>query len=209
MQHKGRTMKIHVGIAAAALLLGVSMAGAQAQDVAKAGGPEDSSDYLIGPGDTLNVFVWGEDDLSVTIPVRPDGMISTPLVEDMVAVGKTPTQLARDIEKVLSEYIRAPQVTIIIQNFVGTFSAQIRVLGQAVNPGSVPYRDNMTLMDVMLEVGGMTDFASGNRAKLTRTVDGKRQTTRVKLDNLMNKGDLDENVRMLPGDVITIPEAIF
>ncbi|HMB72012.1 MAG TPA: polysaccharide biosynthesis/export family protein, partial [Gammaproteobacteria bacterium] len=111
--------------------------------------PETNNDYLIGPGDTLNVFVWREPGLSVNIPVRPDGMISTPLVEDIVAVGKTPTQLARDIEGVLSEYIRTPQVTIIVQQFVGTFNAQVRVLGQAINPGAVPYRDRMTLLDVM------------------------------------------------------------
>lgn len=198
-----------MGIAAALLLFGITAGNVFGQDAAKAARADQGNEYMIGPGDTLNVFVWGEPELSVNIPVRPDGMISTPLVEDMGAVGKTPTELARDIEAVLSEYIRSPQVTIIIQNFVGTFAAQIRVLGQAVKPGPVPYRDNMTLLDVLLEVGGLTDFASGNRAKLTRTVDGKTQEMRVRLDDLMNKGDLEENVPMMPGDVIVIPEARF
>ncbi len=169
----------------------------------------EAGEYLIGPGDTLNVFVWRQEELSAEVPVRPDGQISTPLVEDMVAVGKTPSQLARDIENVLAEYIRSPQVTIIVEQFVGTFGAQIRVLGQVQNPGSVPYRENMTLLDVLLEVGGLTEFAAGNRSKLRRTVDGRSSETRVRLDNLMNRGDLDENEDMQPGDVIVVPEAVF
>jgi polysaccharide export outer membrane protein len=182
----------------------------QAQESAPPASQESqANEYLIGPGDTLNVFVWRQPDLTANIPVRPDGMISTPLVEDMVAVGKTPTELADDIEEVLSEYIRSPQVTIIVEGFVGTFNAQVRVLGQAVNPGVVAYRDRMTLLDVMLEVGGLTEFASGNRARLVRKVDGKNEETRVRLDNLLNKGDLDENFVVQPGDVIVIPEAVF
>ena len=188
------------------LLLGLlSGSFAHAQDEPRT----NTSDYEIGPGDTLNVFVWNRPELTVTVPVRPDGQISTPLVEDMGALGKTPSQLAQDIEEVLSEYIRAPEVTIIVEQFVGTFGTQIRVLGAVVNPGPVPFRDRMTLLDVMLEVGGMTEFASGNRAKLVRTVDGETEETRVKLNNLMNKGDLRENIAMQPGDVIVIPEAIF
>lgn len=169
----------------------------------------ETGEYQIGPGDTLNVFVWRQEELSATVPVRPDGRISTPLVEDMVAVGKTPSQLASDIEAVLAEYIRAPEVTILVEQFVGTFGAQIRVLGQAVNPGSVPYRERMTLLDVMLEVGGLTEFASGNRSKLVRTVDGESEERRIKLDDLLNRGDLDENLAVRPGDVIVIPESIF
>ena len=168
-----------------------------------------AGEYLIGPGDSLNVFVWRQPELSVVVPVRPDGMISTPLVEDMIAVGKTPTQLSEDIEAVLSEVIRQPEVTIIVEGFVGTFGAQIRVLGQANMPGSVPYRDRMTLLDVMLEVGGLTPFAAGNRSKLVRTVGNETSETRVKLDRLLNRGDLDENVVLMPGDVIVIPQAIF
>ena len=169
----------------------------------------DKGDYQIGPGDTLSIFVWRNQDLSVTVPVRPDGKISTPLVEDMVAVGKTPSELARDLEEVLSEYIRSPRVNVIVEGFVGTFSEQVRVVGQAAQPQSIPYRERMTLLDVMIEVGGLTDFAAGNRSKLIRVVDGGTREYRVKLDDLINKGDLEENMLMAPGDVIIIPEAIF
>lgn len=167
------------------------------------------ADYLIGPGDSLNVFVWRQEELSVQVPVRPDGRISTPLVEDMVAVGKTPTELATDIENVLSEFIRSPEVTIIVENFVGALGEQVRVLGQVVNPGTVSYRERMTVLDVILEVGGLTDFASGNRSKLVRAVDGQTQERRLRLDDLLEDGDLDENLVVQPGDVIVVPEAIF
>jgi len=197
------------GLIIAALAASLLGSGVVAQEAPAVASSETNSDYQIGPGDTLNVFVWREPGLSVNIPVRPDGMISTPLVEDIVAVGKSPTQLARDIEEVLSEYIRSPKVTIIVQQFVGTFNAQVRVLGQVVNPGSVAYRDGMTLLDVLTEVGGLTEFASGNRAKLVRGKDGKSDEQRVRLDNLLNKGDLEENLEVRPGDVIVIPEAVF
>ena len=167
------------------------------------------SDYQIGPGDNLTVFVWRQPELSTQVPVRPDGQISTPLVEDMVAVGKTPTELARDVEGVLAEYIRSPKVTIIVEQFVGTFGAQIRVLGEVQTPGSVAYRERMTLLDVLLEVGGLTEFASGNRGKLVRTVDGKSEETRVRLDRLLNRGDLSENLEVQPGDVVVVPASVF
>lgn len=169
----------------------------------------DDQDYLIGPGDTLQVFVWGQPDLSVTVPVRPDGRVSTPLIEDIEAVGKTPTELAREMEKVLSEFVRTPKVNVIPQKFVGTFGSQIRVLGQVVKPGGVPYRDNMTLLDVIIEVGGLTKFAAGNRATLVRTVDGRTVETRVRLEDLVNRGRIKENVDMRPGDVVIVPEALF
>ena len=168
-----------------------------------------TGEYLIGPGDTLQIFVWRQPELSVTIPVRPDGMISTPLVEDVVAVGKTPTQLASEIETALSEFIRSPEVNVIVQGFVGTLGAQIRVVGQAAQASSVPYRDGMTLLDVMIAVGGLTQFAAGNRSQLIRTVDGRSEKTRIRLDDLLEKGKLEENVLMQPGDVVIIPEAIF
>jgi len=173
------------------------------------GSAVDPDSYIIGPGDALNVFVWRQPELSVVVPVRPDGKISTPLVEDIEAVGKTPTQLARAIEAVLSEYIRTPQVTIIVQNFVGTFSAQIRVLGQVTNPGPVPFRERMTLLDVMLEVGGLTQFAAGNRATLVRLENGESVERRVRLSRLLEKGDIGENVPVQPGDVIVVPAAVF
>ncbi|HEY8549719.1 MAG TPA: XrtA/PEP-CTERM system exopolysaccharide export protein [Vicinamibacterales bacterium] len=165
--------------------------------------------YVIGPGDTIQVFVWGQPELSVTVPVRPDGRVSTPLIEDLVAVGKTPTQLAREMEQVLSEYIRSPEVNVIVQNFVGTFGEQIRVLGQAATPRAVPYRERMTLLDVMIEVGGLTPFAAGNRARVVRTVNGRSRELRVRLDDLLNRGRIEENIEMQPGDIVIIPEAVF
>ena len=165
--------------------------------------------YLIGPGDTLEIFVWREPELSINVPVRPDGMISTPLVEDMVAVGRTPTALAREIETVLSEYIRSPQVNVIVRGFVGTFGEQIRVIGQAAQPQSIAYRDRITLLDVIIEVGGLTRFAAGNRSRVIRNSGGETREIRVRLDDLINRGDLEENLLMQPGDVVIIPEAAF
>lgn len=174
-----------------------------------AGAADASGEYLIGPGDTLEVFVWGEEELSVTVPVRPDGRVSTPLIQDLEAVGKTPTQLELEMEQILAKYIRSPEVSVIVKEFVGTFSDQIRVLGQAVQPRAVPYRRRMTLLDVMIEVGGLTDYAAGNRAKVVRTVDGKSREIRVRLNDLMKRGQIEENMPMQPGDIVIIPEAVF
>lgn len=165
--------------------------------------------YLIGPGDTLDIFVWGQPDLSVTVPVRPDGRVSTPLIDDLVAVGKTPTQLADEMQEVLAEFLRSPEVNVIVQDFVGTFGSQIRILGQVMEPGSIPFRERMTLLDVMMEVGGLTRFAAGNRSRLVRSIDGASEEFRVRVDDLINKGRIEENVVMKPGDIIIVPEAIF
>ena len=181
----------------------------QPSDLASTAVASPTGAYLIGPGDTLDIFVWREPELSSSVPVRPDGRISTPLVEDMVAVGRTPTQLARDIEGVLSEYIRSPQVNVIVRGFVGTFGEQIRVIGQAAQPRSIPYRDRMTLLDVVIEVGGLTQFAAGNRSQVIRNTDGETREIRVRLDDLINQGDLGQNMAMQPGDVVIIPEAAF
>ncbi len=169
----------------------------------------DKDDYVIGPGDGLQVFVWGHDDLSTEVQVRPDGEISTPLVEDMVAAGRTPTELARAIEISLADYVRSPTVTIIVQTFVGEYDRQIRVVGQAAQPQALNYRNGMTLLDVMIAVGGLSEFASGNKAKLVRRENGQETTMRVRINDLLNKGDMDENVKMKPGDVVIIPESIF
>jgi polysaccharide biosynthesis/export protein len=167
------------------------------------------TDYIIAPGTVLSVFVWQHPDLSSTVPVRPDGKISTPLVEDMPAAGKTPTQLARDMEEILATYIRQPTVNIIVQQAAAYFDQQIRVVGQAANPQALPYRDGMTLVDVMIAVGGLGPFAAGNRAKLVRqTLDGPVETT-VRLDDLLNRGDMRQNVAVQPGDTLIIPEARF
>lgn len=199
---------------AALLLVGVlsGCGGSEAlrsTDIPPADSASPSGDYLIGPGDTLEVFVWRQPELSVTVPVRPDGKISTPLVEDLVAVGKTPSQLAADIESILSEYIRAPEVNVIVQGFVGTFGEQIRVIGQAAEPRSIPYRERMTVMDVVIEVGGLTEFAAANRSRVIRSVEGERREIRVRLGDLINRGAIQHNMLMQPGDVLIIPEAVF
>ncbi|MGD9597459.1 MAG: XrtA/PEP-CTERM system exopolysaccharide export protein [Steroidobacteraceae bacterium] len=166
-------------------------------------------DYIIGPGDTIQIFVWRNPELSVVVPVRPDGKISAPLIEDMVAVGKTPSDLARDIEAKLAEYIRTPQVNVIVTNPQSAFS-KITVVGQVGTPGSVPYREGMTVMDVVLASGGLAEFAAGNRAKLVRKdANGKTVEKRVRLEDLMKKGRLKENVEMMPGDVLIVPESFF
>jgi len=167
------------------------------------------SQYLIGPGDAVNIIVWRNPEVSMSVPVRPDGKITTPLVEDLPAAGKTSTALARDIEKALAKYIQQPVVTVVVTSFVGNYDEQIRVIGQATKPQALPYRRNMSLMDVMIAVGGTTEFAAGNRASLIRNVDGKQQRFNVRLDDLIKDGDISANVPMRPGDVLVIPESFF
>ena len=192
------------------LLTGCSGGGGSTIAGSSAAAPEgDSEDYVIGPGDGLQVFVWGHDDLSTTVQVRPDGEISTPLVEDMKAAGRTPTELARAIEIMLAEYVRSPTVTIIVQTFVGEYERQIRVVGQAAQPQALSFRNGMTLLDVMIEVGGLSEFASGDRAKIVRKQNGKETVIKVRIDDLLNKVKMDQNIRMMPGDVLIIPESIF
>ena len=165
--------------------------------------------YIIGPGDSLQVYVRDNPNLTISVPVRPDGRISIPLVQSMMAAGKTPGELAGDLEKSLSQYIRSPLVTVIVQSFVGAYSQQIRVVGQATTPKSLAYRDGMTLLDVMIDVGGLTKFASGNSAKLIRHLpSGEEQTIPVRLGDLMN-GTIKDNVAMRPGDILIIPESFF
>ena len=164
--------------------------------------------YVIGPGDTLNVVVFRYPELSMSVPVRPDGKISAPLVEDMVAIGKDPTALAREMEKALAKFIREPVVTVVVTNFVGPYGEQIRVVGEATRPQVLPYKQNMTLLDVMIAVGGMTDFADGNGASILRTVDGSKQY-RVRIKDLLKRGDVSANVEMRPGDVLIIPQSWF
>ena len=161
--------------------------------------------YLIGPLDTVNIVVWRNPELSMSVPVRPDGKITVPLVEDLPALGKTSTQLARDIEKRLAKYIRDPVVTVIVTNFVGPYNQQIRVVGEATKPQVLPYRQKMTLLDVMIAVGGLTDFADGNDASILR--DGKQYS--VRLTDLIRRGDASANVEMKPGDVLIIPQSWF
>jgi polysaccharide export outer membrane protein len=166
------------------------------------------ADYRIGPGDTLKVYVFQNDELSATVPVRPDGKISTPLVEDMIAVGKSPSQLARDIEKSLAEYVKAPKVNVVVLVAVSVFS-QVKVIGQVKTPQALPYRDGMTVLDAVLAVGGLGQFAAGNRAHIVRTESGKQTEIKVKLDSLLNNGDMKQNLLLKPGDVLVVPETRF
>lgn len=165
--------------------------------------------YLVGPGDSLQIFVWDHPDLTVSVQVRPDGRISTPLVEDLQAAGKQPTELARDIEGVLRGFVRSPVVTVIVQSFVGEVQQQIRVVGQAAEPKALQYRQGMTVLDVVIEVGGLSEFAAGNRAEIVREVDGESTRIRVRLNDLLNKGRIKENVAMQPGDVLIIPQSVL
>ncbi|TVP85570.1 MAG: sugar ABC transporter substrate-binding protein [Thioalkalivibrio sp.] len=166
-------------------------------------------DYRIAPGDNVNIFVWRQPELSTNVPVRPDGRISTPLIEDVQASGKTTTELAREMEEVLAAYIRDPVVTVTVTQFAGAYSQQVRVVGQAVNPEAVPYREGMTALDVMIAVGGLTEFAAGNRSTIVREIDGERRSFGVRLNDLVKRGDIEANVRMLPGDILIIPETRF
>jgi len=168
-----------------------------------------SSEYMIGPGDRLNVFVWRNPELSVEAPVRPDGRISIPLAEDVVAIGKTPTDLARDIEKRLAVYVNQPVVTVIPREFVGPFAQQVRIIGEAVQPRALSYRANMTVLDAMIEVGGLTKYAAGDRATLARMVANVQHTYSLHLDSLIRAGEIENNVALMPGDIVIIPQRYF
>jgi polysaccharide export outer membrane protein len=168
-----------------------------------------SAEYRIGPGDTLNIFVWRNPELTVTVPVRPDGRISIPLVEDVVAIGKTPTALAREYEQRLGRYIREPLVTVIVQGFVGPIPDSVRVIGEAAQPRSLPYRADMTVLDAMIAVGGLTRYAAGNDSVIIRTVNGAQNTYAVHLIDLIRDGDIASNVALQPGDILIIPQRLF
>ena len=167
------------------------------------------NEYLIGPGDALQVFVWRNPELTVTVPVRPDGRISVPLVEDMPAAGKSPTALARDLEKELKRFIQEPLVTVIVAGFIGPYSQQVRVIGEAARPQAIPYRQDMSILDVMIEVGGLTRFAAGNRAVLVRRSGGTETQIPVYLDSLLKDGNVAANRPVQPGDVLIVPQSWF
>jgi polysaccharide export outer membrane protein len=165
--------------------------------------------YIIGPGDNLSIFVWRNPDISGSFVVRPDGKVTTSLVEDIEVSGKTPTALARHLEEQLGKYINNPRVTVSVRGFQGPLSEQVRVIGEAINPRAVNYTERMTLLDLMISVGGLTEFASGNNAKLVRMVSGVQKTFEIRIDDLIKNGEIEENIDMLPGDIIIIPEAWF
>ena len=168
-----------------------------------------SAEYRIGPGDNLNIFVWRNPELTVTVPVRPDGRVSIPLVEDVVAIGKTPTALAREYEKRLAKYIKEPLVTVIVEGFVGPIPDQVRIIGEAAQPRALPYRADMTVLDAMIAVGGLTRYAAGNDSVLIRTANGEQTTYSVHLSSLIRDGDVSSNVALQPGDILIIPQRLF
>ncbi|HEB55851.1 MAG TPA: sugar ABC transporter substrate-binding protein [Gammaproteobacteria bacterium] len=190
-------------VAAAVLWLG----GCAVSHEAPPPGVAANSTYIIGPGDTLEIFVWRNPEVSSSVTVRPDGKISTPLVEDLQAADMTPTELARNMEAELAKYLKEPLVTVIMRGFVGPYSQQIRVLGEATQPRVLAYRENMSVLDVMIAVGGLTEFAAGNKTTIVRYVDGERRQFGVRLDDLIRDGDIEANVPVFPGDILIIPES--
>ena len=208
--------RLWLGLGVSALALSACSAGGgglgelpPASFVAKSEGPGE--EYIIGPLDSLSIFVWRNPELGGKVQVRPDGRITTPLIQDLPAVGKTPTMLAQDIKLQLSTYIKDPLVSVIVDQFSGTFSQQVRIVGATGKPASIPYRANMTLLDAMIAVGGLSEYASGNKARLVRydRATGKQQEFGLRLGSLLKRGDSSANVRLEPGDVIIIPESMF
>lgn len=210
-----RATRLMVGTAMASMVMGGCAAGSKgpqlppASFVAMQEGPGE--EYVIGPLDELTIFVWRNPELGAKVQVRPDGRITTPLITDMPAVGKTPSMLADDLKLQLSQYIEKPLVSVIVNNFAGTFSQQIRIVGATEKPASIPYRANMTLLDAMIAVGGLSEFAAGNRARLVRfdKNTGRQREFKVRINDLIKKGDTRANVQLSPGDVIIIPESMF
>ena len=166
-------------------------------------------DYVIGEGDVLNIFVWGYEDLSLSVPVRPDGRITTRLVEDLKAAGRTPTELAREIERRYVDFVNKPVVTVSVDNFVGAQSQQVKIIGASAEPKTVPFESDMTVLDLVIEVGGLGEYANGNRARLVRRQDGERRTYSLRLDDLIRKGDMTADAPLRPGDIVVIPETWF
>jgi len=209
----GRGQEVHrvfIGaLLAAAVLSTAGCGGAPELPPAPPASSLPSAEYRIGPGDSLNIFVWRNPELTVTVPVRPDGRVSIPLVEDVVAIGKTPTSLAREYEQRLGKYIREPLVTVIVSGFVGPIPDQVRIIGEASQPRSLPYRADMTVLDAMIAVGGLTRYAAGNDSLIIRTVNGVQTTYAVHLRDLIRDGDITSNVALQPGDILIIPQRLF
>lgn len=205
--------KIRKRIARAGVVLAVAVtAGCSSTPTYRPAASQTGSDgwnYLIGPGDSIKVFVWRNPEVSGDFPVRPDGKMTMNLVEDLQASGKTPSQLARDIEKALAKYIQEPIVTVIVAGGTGPFDQQIRVVGEAAKPQALNYREKMSVVDLMIAVEGLTEFAAGNKAYILRTVKGKQERIGVRLDDLMKGGDITANIEMRPGDVLVVPESLF
>jgi polysaccharide export outer membrane protein len=206
-----RLARLLMPLAAVALL--AACAGNSLPPAPMSAATQDYS-YIVGPGDNINIIVWRNPELSMSVPVRPDGKFSTPLIDELVAQGKDSVTIARDIEKKLEKYVRDPVVTVIVTSFVGPYSQQIRVVGEAAKPQALPFKQYMTLLDVMIAVGGLTDFADGNAATILRTSDGGKageggKQYSVRLRDLIRRGDISANVEMKPGDILIIPQGFF
>lgn len=197
-----------LALAGAAALLAACAGTTASYPPAPASANTQDYSYIIGPGDSINIIVWRNPELSLSVPVRPDGKISTPLVDELVAQGKNSTQVAREVEKELAKYVRDPVVTVIVTGFVGPYSEQIRVVGEAAKPQFLPYKQKMTLLDVMIAVGGLTDFAAGNEAIILRTSEGDKKYS-VRLKDLIKRGDVSANAEVKPGDILIIPQSWF
>ncbi|MDG6096185.1 sugar ABC transporter substrate-binding protein [Alteromonas sp. ZYF713] len=208
---KVNTRLLLVAAALGTLLTGCSGTSSLPQATTRPSLTTDVNDYkyLIGPGDNVSIFVWRNPEISGSFVVRPDGKVTTALVEDLDVSGRTPTMLAREIEEKLSTYINNPRVTVSVNGFSGPLSEQVRVIGEATNPRAINFTEHMTLLDLMIAVGGLTEFADGNDAKLIRVVDGRQNTYKIAIDDLIRDGDISKNVDMLPGDIVIIPEAWF
>ena len=200
-----------LGVLSGIVALGgcASQTDARTELPAASGDAQYSTRYRIAPGDNVQIFVWRNPEVSTSVPVRPDGLLSAPLLEEVPAAGKTPAELARDLEAELSTYLRDPLVTVIVNQFGGTYREQIRVVGEAAQPKALIYNDSMTLLDVMIQTGGLTQYANGNQATLVRIEEGEQREYRVRIDDLIRNGDISANVDMRPGDVIIVPEAWF
>lgn len=209
IKNSHRTLRVLGQIAAvvASVALGACATGPSFPPAPSSAASADYN-YVIGAGDTVNIIVWRNPELSMSVPVRPDGKVSTPLIDEIVAQGKNSTELAREIEKLLSKYVRDPVVTVIVTAFIGPYAEQIRVVGEAARPQFLPYKQKMTLLDVMIAVGGLTEFAAGNDATILRTGDGGKQYS-VRLKDLIRRGDISANVEMRPGDILIIPQSLF
>ena len=207
-QTLGRTYSLLRRALAAMAILGVTSCATNPNPPAPGVLPAFDYTYVIGPGDSLNIVVWRNPELTMSVPVRPDGKIAAPLVDELMAQGRTSIELARDVEKVLGKYVRDPIVTVLVTGFVGPYSEQIRIVGEAARPQALSYKSKMTLLDVMIAVGGLTDFASGNGAIILRSSEGNKQYS-VRIKDLIKRGDVSANVEMKPGDILIIPQSFF
>ena len=202
-----RCIQITLILAGASLLSACSLLPSNLPPAPPTASTQDYN-YIVGPGDNLNIIVWRNPELSLSVPVRPDGKFSTPLIDELVAQGRNSVEIAREVEKLLAKYVRDPVVTVIVTSFVGPYDQQIRVVGEAAKPQVLSYKQKMTVLDVMIAVGGLTDFAAGNDATILRAGEGNKQYV-VRLKDLIKRGDISANVEMKPGDILIIPQSFF